>query len=106
MEGNMTIYFRILTDGGTKKIKLSEILVNEKVKNTIKTNFAKGMRGAEILDFKDCDVIIGKENKIYEIEIPKKDFQDAMSFVEEYVENKKLNKKQEQIEIVDFKIKS
>ena len=103
MEGTLKVFFKIINGAGVT-VELSEILKNEKVVNVIKNNFAKGIRGAVIHQSCDCKITIEKESPVYEIEIPKKDFQDAMSFVEEYVDEHKLNKKNHQIEIVDIKV--
>lgn len=105
MKGNMKVFFKFVT-GESIMVKLSEVLKNEKVINVIKNNFGKNIRGAtvELEGDNDCHLLIEKKSEIYEIEIPKKDFQDAMSFVEEYVDEKKLNKKGHQLEIVDISI--
>ncbi len=103
MKGTMQVFFKILT-GDSISVKLSDVLKNEKVVNVIKTNFGKGIRGAVINIQNECELTIEKENVIHNIEIQKKDFQDAMSFVEEYIEENKLNKKDFPVEIVDIKI--
>jgi len=101
MQGELKILFRVMVED-QKTIKLSEILNDEKCVKMIKSKYMKGVRNAEILDYEDIDILIGKKSEIHEIVIPKKDFQDAMSFVEEYAEQKKLTKKDEQLEIVDI----
>ncbi len=105
MTGEMNVKFKVTKGNSSKEVKLSEILKSEKVLKAIKSEFGKDVRGGEILVQEvSGKILIEKPVEIYELTIPKKDFMDAITFVEEHAQGKGLLRaKDSQVEIVDIK---
>lgn len=100
MEGSLYVDYSV-SIAGEEEIKASvfEIISDEKISKLIKSAFGKGIRGAELLfdeeNMRNIFVAIGKKADVHTIELPKKDFADALTFAEEDAQSKGLMRKKD-----------
>ena len=104
MEGTMKVTYTVLCENDiNREIMLDEILKNEKVLKTIKSEFAKGLRNIVLSNKENCPVSIRTEKKAYELTVSKNDFADLLELAEEDArKHKRLKKGCEGIELIDI----
>lgn len=105
MEGKILVTYKILCKNDFNlEITLEQLLGNEKVAKSIKSEFAKGIRNID-LNFKnsECKLKIETQKELYRFEARKDDFADLVSLAEEDASSRKLFKKDcIGIELVDI----
>ena len=105
MTGTIIVTYKILCNTDlNKEISIQDLLSNEKVTKTIKSEFAKGLRNI-VLDANDSDTSlkIATEKSLYSFEATKDDFADLLVLAEEDATTKKLFKKDcDRVELVDI----
>lgn len=105
MEGKILVTYKLLCKSDFNlEITLEQLLSNEKVLKTIKSEFAKGIRNIAVNSKNtDCNIKIETQKELYQFEARKDDFADLVSLAEEDADTKKLLKKDSVgIEIVDI----
>jgi len=105
MDGKMKVNYKMLCDSDVyNEVLLSEILQNEKVVKTIKSEFAKGLRNISLSTSEDVKIAISTEKEIFEFEAEKKDFADLIELAEEDAKkHKRIKKGCSGVEVVDFR---
>jgi len=107
MDGKIMVTYKILCKSDFNlEITLEQLLSNEKVAKTIKSEFAKGVRNIDF-SFKNIESLlkIETEKELYQFEALKDDFADLLSLAEDDATSKKLFKKDcVGIELVDIEI--
>jgi len=118
----MRVSYKVLCDSDiSKELLLEELLSNEKVLKTIKSEFAKGYRNIEVVQSKSdgsnsngnhesngsntvsTTLSIQSIKKIYSFIVNKDDYADLLTFAEEDAKEKKLLKKEcQRVELVDI----
>lgn len=116
MDGEMRVSYKVLCDSDiSKELLLEELLSNEKVLKTIKSEFAKGYRNIEVVESKSnttndnniatATLSIQSIKKIHSFVVNKDDYADLLTFAEEDAKEKKLLKKEcQRVELVDIEI--
>ena len=108
MEGTILVTYKILCKSDFNlEITLEQLLANEKILKTIKSEFAKGVRNID-LNTKQLyhKIKIETTKEHYQFEASKNDFADLLTLAEEDANNRKLFKKDcIGIELVDIEIK-
>ncbi|MEA3289564.1 MAG: hypothetical protein U9Q04_05195 [Campylobacterota bacterium] len=106
MEGKILVTYKILCKADFNlEITLEQLLSNEKVAKTIKSEFAKGIRNIDFAHKNNSVIKIETQKELYEFEALKDDFADLLSLAEEDASNRKLYKKDcVGIELVDIEI--
>jgi len=104
MEGSIVVSYKILCESDIQKeVSLNEILQNEKVLKTIKSEFVKGGRNLDVFAKSEVLIHIETQRKVHTFEVSKNDFADLLILAEEDAKNKKLFKKDcERVELVDI----
>lgn len=101
----MRVTYTILCESDLyKEIGLRDILANEKVSKSIKSEFAKGLRNI-MLNTKDDDtkIIIKTQKEHFEFMASKNDFADLLELAEDDArKNKRLKKGCDGIELIDI----
>jgi len=107
MDGKIMVTYKVLckTDFNLE-ITLAQLLENEKVAKTIKSEFAKGIRNIDfVTKDNDSKLKIETQKELYQFEALKDDFADLLSLAEEDATSRKLFKKDcADIELVDIEI--
>jgi len=86
-----------------KEIGLSEILRNEKVLKTIKSEFAKGLRNIVLTSEEETNIFIKTQKEIFELTVHKNDFADLLELAEEDArKHKRMKKECDGVELVDI----
>jgi len=107
MEGNILVTYKILCKSDFNlEVALSQLLSNEKVIKTIKSEFAKGVRNIDIYSKNtDFNIKIETQKEFYQFEARKDDFADLVSLAEDDANTRKLLKKDSVgVELVDIEI--
>jgi len=106
MDGKIMVTYKILCKNDFNlEISLDQILNNEKVSKTIKSEFAKGIRNIDYAFKNNCTIKIETQKEHYTFEALKDDFADLLSLAEEDANARKLYKKDcVGIELVDIDI--
>ncbi|MCP4970837.1 MAG: hypothetical protein GY932_09625 [Arcobacter sp.] len=106
MNGNIEVTYKVVHKNDLNlSISLEELLKNEKIVKTIKSEFAKGYRNIDI----NIDSELSDKFKLetikehYSFTVLKDDFADIISLVEEDATSRKLLKKECFVELVDIK---
>jgi len=87
----------------SQEISLTEMLANEKVIKSIKSEFATGLRNLAFSLKDETSIYIKTEKVIYKFEVSKNDFADILEFAEEDArKNKRLKKECDGVELVDI----
>ena len=87
----------------SKEIDLSEILANEKVMKSIKSEFATGLRNLVLSQKEDTQVTIKTQKEVFEFTASKNDFADLLELAEEDArKHKRLKKECDGVELVDI----
>lgn len=104
MEGMIKVSYSVMCDNDiTQDITLADILNNEKIEKTIKSEFAKGLRNIVISSNSDTTITLKTQREIYEFEVTKDDFADILVLAEEDArKHKRLKKECEGIELIDI----
>ncbi|WP_415395977.1 hypothetical protein [Sulfurimonas sp. CS5] len=105
MNGNIVVTYKILCESDLNtKVKLQELLLNEKISKAIKSEFAKGLRNIELVtQSEDASLIVETAKELYTLEVSKDDFADILVLAEEDAIAKKLFKKDcSRVELVDI----
>jgi len=104
MEGMILVTYKILCEADLNiAISLQELLKNENVVKSIKSEFAKGARNIAFSSKTDAIIKLETSRKTYSFEVSKDDFADLFILAEEDAKNKKLLKKNcARIELVDI----
>ncbi len=105
MDGTIMVTYKILCKADlNKEITIQELLLNEKVLKTIKSEFAKGFRNITLSSNKlESSLKIETVKELYSFEVDKNDFADILSLAEEDATAKKLLKKDcERVELIDI----
>jgi len=104
MDGKMKVNYKMLCDSDVyNEVLLSEILQNEKVVKSIKSEFAKGLRNISLSTSEEVKIVITTEKEIFEFEAEKKDFADLIELAEEDAkQHKRIKKGCSGVEVVDF----
>lgn len=106
MNGNIEVTYKVVKkDDLNLSISLEELLKNEKIVKTIKSEFAKGYRNIDIVTDSELSDKIKIETikEHYSFNVSKDDFADIVSFAEDDATSKKLLKKECFVELVDIK---
>ncbi|MEA3353570.1 MAG: hypothetical protein U9Q33_07125 [Campylobacterota bacterium] len=106
MDGKIMVTYKILCKADFNlEITLEQILSNEKVAKTIKSEFAKGIRNIDFAFKNNSKLRIETQKELYQFEALKDDFADLLSLAEEDATSRKLYKKDcVGIELVDIEI--
>lgn len=104
MEGMIKISYTVMcTSDVYQEITLTQLLENEKVVKTIKSEFAKGLRNLTLTSANEATLHIKTEKKVYEFTVNKDDFADILELAEEDArKHKRIKKECEGIELVDI----
>ena len=109
MEGTILVTYKILCKSDFNlELTLEQLLSNEKVLKTLKSEFAKGIRNISLNTKQPSTKIkIETDKEHYQFEASKNDFADLLSLAEDDANNRKLFKKDcVGIELVDIETKS
>lgn len=105
VNGNIEVTYKVVKkDDLNLSISLEELLKNEKIVKTIKSEFAKGYRNIDIV----TDTELSDKIKIETIKdhhtfsVSKDDFADIVTLAEDDATSKKLLKKECFVELVDI----
>ncbi|SFV62189.1 hypothetical protein MNB_SV-6-369 [hydrothermal vent metagenome] len=109
MDGMMRVTYTILCESDLyKEIDLQDILANEKVSKSIKSEFAKGLRNI-VLSANDnakdnnTKIIIKTQKEHFEFMVSKNDFADLLELAEDDARrNKRLKKGCDGVELIDI----
>ena len=106
VNGNIEVTYKIVNKNDLNlSISLEELLKNEKIVKTIKSEFAKGYRNIDIA----TDSELTDKFKLETIKehhsfiVSKDDFADILALAEDDATSKKLLKKECLVELVDIK---
>jgi hypothetical protein len=104
MDGCIMVTYKILCSTDLRvEISLQELLKNENIFKSIKSEFAKGSRNLAFSSNADAIVRLETIRKTYSFEVSKDDYADILTLAEEDAKNKKLFKKDcERVELVDM----
>ena len=104
MDGTIMVSYKILCEADLNiEVSLQELLKNENVLKSIKSEYAKGSRNITFSSKTDAIVKIESSKDVHTFEVSKDDFADLLTLAEEDAKNKKLFKKDcERIELVDI----
>ena len=104
MKGMILVTYKILCDTDLNiNVSLQELLQNENVLKSIKSEFAKGSRNIIFSSNADAIIKLETSRKTYSFEVSKNDFADLLVLAEEDAKNKKLLKKDcERIQLIDI----
>ena len=105
VNGTIMVTYKILCKGDlNKEITLKELLANDKILKTVKSEFAKGLRNIEVLlNTPEASLKLETTKELHTFEVTKDDFADILVLAEEDAQQKKLIKKDcERVELVDI----
>ena len=86
-----------------KELSLTEILANEKVIKSIKSEFATGLRNLVLSQKEDTQITLKTKKEVYEFSVSKDDFADLLEFAEEDArKHKRIKKECDGVEIVNI----
>ena len=104
MDGLMKITYTVLCAGDTnKEISLEEILKNEKVLKSLKSEFAKGLRNIALAAKENTLITIKTEKTLYTFTASKNDFADLLELAEEDArKHKRFKKGCDGVELIDI----
>ena len=105
MDGKIIVTYKILCQTDLNRdITLTELLSNEKVTKTIKSEFAKGLRNIELsTQNEEASLQISTIKEVHTLEVSKDDFADILTLAEEDATTKKLFKKDcDRVELVNI----
>mgnify|MGYP006995563788 CR=1 FL=1 len=104
MDGAIMVTYKILCEADLNiAISLQELLKNENVIKSIKSEFAKGSRNIALSSNTDAILKIETVRKVHAFEVSKDDYADLLALAEEDAKNKKLLKKDcERVELIDI----
>jgi len=104
MDGVIEVSYTIMCKKDlNKEISIQEILKNEKVMKSIKSEFASGMRNLVLLEKEGNSIFIKTEKEIHTFRVEKNDFADILELAEEHAKEHKLYKKEcAGVELVDI----
>lgn len=106
VNGNIEVTYKIVNKKDLNlTLSLEDLLKNERVVKTIKSEFAKGYRNIDIKTDSQLDDKIKLETikKHYTFNVLKDDFADIIALAEDHATNNKLLKKDSFVELVDIK---
>lgn len=106
MNGNIEVTYKVVNDKDLNlSLSLEELLKNEKIVKTIKSEFAKGYRNIDIVtDSELTDKFkIETIKDLHTFSVLKDDFADIVTLAEDDATSKKLLKKECFVELVDIK---
>ncbi len=105
MEGFIEVTYSVLCNGDVcEEIDLNDLLRNEKIARAIKSEYAKGQKGVEIVAREGMKVTIQSQKELYTFNVTKDDFADIVVLAEEDARaNKRFKKECDAIEIIDIK---
>ena len=87
----------------SKELSLADILANEKVEKSIKSEFAKGLRNLVITHREEVEVFLKTEKEVFEFTVSKNDFADLLELAEEDArKHKRIKKECDGVELVDI----
>jgi len=87
----------------SKELSLAEILANEKVIKSIKSEFASGLRNLVLSQKEDTQVTMKTKKEVFEFSVSKDDFADLLEFAEEDArKHKRIKKECDGVEIVNI----
>ena len=100
----MKISYTIMCNNDVNlEIRLTELLANEKVAKTIKSEFAKGLRNLTLSSNDEASLYMKTEKEVYEFIVSKNDFADILVLAEEDArKHKRIKKECEGVELVDI----
>lgn len=106
VNGNIEVTYKIVNNKDLNlTLSLQELLKNEKIVKTIKSEFAKGYRNIDIVSDEDLidkfKLETVKEHHCFTVS--KDDFADIVTLAEDDAVTKKLLKKDSFVELVDIK---
>ena len=105
MDGKIIVTYKILCQTDLNRdITLTELLSNEKVAKTVKSEFAKGLRNIELsTQNEEASLQISTIKEVHTLEVSKDDFADILTLAEEDATTKKLFKKDcDRVELVNI----
>ena len=105
MDGKIVVTYKILCQTDLNRdITLTELLSNEKVAKTVKSEFAKGLRNIELsTQNEEASLQISTIKEVHTLEVSKDDFADILTLAEEDATTKKLFKKDcDRVELVNI----
>jgi hypothetical protein len=104
MEGVIRVAYTIICDNDFEKVITSEeLLSDDRVVKAIKSSFGGGIRNIELQCLGKEAFAIKPTKTIFEFDIPKDDFADALSLAEEDARrNRRLKKGCERIVLMDI----
>ncbi|MEA1916859.1 MAG: hypothetical protein U9N42_04940 [Campylobacterota bacterium] len=104
MDGIIMVTYKILCDADLNlEVSLKELLKNESVLKSIKSEFAKGARNIGYSSNIDAIIKIETLREFHTFEVSKNDYADLLALAEEDARGKKLLKKDcERIELIDI----
>ncbi len=104
MDGMIKVHYTIMCKNDTHiTIKLSELLKNDKIAKTIKSEYAKGLRNLTVHSDDESEVLIRTEKKVFEFTVGKNDFADLLELAEEDArKHKRLKKECDGVALVDI----
>ena len=106
MNGKIEVTYKLLCKNDINKdISINDLLKNEKIVKTIKSEFAKGFRNIQLVaDNENINTLkIETIKELYKVEVEKDDFADILALAEEDVVARKLFKKDcNRIELVNI----
>jgi len=106
VNGNIEVTYKIVNNKDLNlTLSLQELLKNEKIIKTIKSEFAKGFRNIDIKTDQELNDKFKLETikEHHSFTVSKDDFADIVSLAEEDATTKKLLKKDSFVELVDIK---
>jgi len=104
MEGMIKASYTVLCKNDlNQEVSLKDILENEKVSKSIKSEFAKGLRNLFLTQKEDTSIFIKTQKEIYEFTARKNDFQDLLELAEEDArKHKRIKKDCDAVELMDI----
>ena len=104
MEGMINVSYTIMCKNDvSKELSLAEILANEKVIKSIKSEFASGLRNLVLSQKEDTQVTMKTKKEVFEFSVSKDDFADLLEFAEEDArKHKRIKKECDGVEIVNI----
>jgi hypothetical protein len=104
VDGMIKVSYTVMCNNDVnKEIGLSEILRNEKVLKTIKSEFAKGLRNIVLTSEEETNIFIKTQKEIFELTVHKNDFADLLELAEEDArKHKRMKKECDGVELVDI----
>jgi len=104
MDGMIKVIYTVLCESDVyREIKIEDILENEKISKSIKSEFAKGLRNIQLLPKESETIIIKTQKELFDFTVSKNDFADLLELAEEDAKkHKRLKKGCDGIELIDI----